>query len=89
VAAIACIALLFVQDHFEYTPSTPTSKESCISASQQYYLGVKAVNRMFKEIQSAEASGEYINYINRLSRAKILIFDDFGLRNYTHTEATI
>jgi DNA replication protein DnaC len=47
------------------------------------------VNRMFKEIQAAEASGEYIKYINRLSRAKVLIFDDFGLRNYTHTEATI
>jgi DNA replication protein DnaC len=47
------------------------------------------VNRLFKEIEVAEASGTYLNYLAKLNRAKILILDDFGLRNYSHEEANI
>lgn len=47
------------------------------------------VNRLFKEIEMAEAQGTYLNFLSRLSKVRLLILDDFGLRKYTHKEATI
>lgn len=46
------------------------------------------VNFMFEEILAAKASGKYLNYVKKLTQTKVLVFDDFGLRNYTHAEAT-
>ena len=46
------------------------------------------VNFLFEEIQAAKAAGRYLNYIRSLIKAKVLILDDLGLRNYTHEEAT-
>ena len=43
------------------------------------------VNFLFEEIQATKAAGRYLNYIIRsLIKAKVLILDDLGLRNYTH-----
>lgn len=61
-------------------------QQCCLHGIETLFL---PVNRMFKEIEMAEAAGTYIKYINRLAKAKVLIFDDFGLRNYSHEEATI
>lgn len=36
-----------------------------------------------------EEQGTYLSYMNRLSKLKLLILDDFGLRKYSHKEATI
>lgn len=47
------------------------------------------INFMFEEVHAARAAGKYLGYIKRLSQAKVLIMDDFGLRNYTHDEATV
>ena len=47
-----------------------------------------AVNFLFEEIQAAKAAGRYLNYIRSLIKAKVLILDDLGLRNYSHEEAT-
>jgi DNA replication protein DnaC len=47
-----------------------------------------SVNFLFEEIQAARAAGRYLNYVRSLTRAKALILDDLGLRNYTHEEAT-
>lgn len=47
-----------------------------------------AVNFLFEEIQAAKAAGRYLNYVRALVKAKVLILDDLGLRNYTHEEAT-
>ena len=47
-----------------------------------------SVNFLFEEIQAAKAAGRYLNYIRSLIKAKVLILDDLGLRNYTHEEAT-
>lgn len=47
-----------------------------------------AVNILFHQIVAAEKSGTYLNYLNRISKCELLILDDFGLRNYTHPEAT-
>lgn len=58
----------------------------CASGYETLFI---PVNRLFKEIDMAEAQGNYLNYIARLSKVRLLILDDFGLRNYTHKEATI
>jgi len=47
-----------------------------------------SVNFLFEEIQAAKAAGRYLNYVRSLIKAKALILDDLGLRNYTHEEAT-
>ena len=48
-----------------------------------------SVHLMFEEVLAARAQGKLIGYLNRLNQTKVLIFDDFGLRNYTHEEATV
>ncbi len=47
------------------------------------------VNFLFEEVQAAKASGKYLAYVKRLSNVRALILDDFGLRNYTHEEASV
>jgi len=47
------------------------------------------MNFLFEEVMAARASGKYLNYVKKLTQTKTLIFDDFGLRNYTHEEATV
>jgi DNA replication protein DnaC len=60
---------------------------ACAAGVETFFI---SANRLFKEIEMAEAQGSYINYMNRLkSRVKLLIIDDLGLRNYTHKEANI
>lgn len=46
------------------------------------------MNFLFEEIQAAKAAGRYLNYVRSLTKAKALILDDLGLRNYTYEEAT-
>ena len=46
------------------------------------------VNLLFEEIAAAKAAGKYLQLLQQLNRAKVLILDDFGLRSYTHEEAT-
>jgi DNA replication protein DnaC len=47
------------------------------------------VNFLFEEVLAAKAAGKYLNYVRRLTTVKVLILDDFGLRNYTHDEANV
>lgn len=47
------------------------------------------VNFLFEEVRAAKVSGKYLNYIKRLTLAKVIVLDDFGLRNYTHEEASV
>lgn len=59
----------------------------CTSGIETFFI---SANRLFKEIEIAEAQGTYLNYMNRLAnRVKLLIIDDLGLRNYTHKEANV
>jgi DNA replication protein DnaC len=46
------------------------------------------VNRLFEEIAASKASGTYLKFIRGVNRTRTLILDDFGLRGYTHEEAT-
>jgi DNA replication protein DnaC len=45
------------------------------------------INFFFEEVLAARASGKYLGYLKRLRQTQVLVFDDFGLRNYTHEEA--
>jgi DNA replication protein DnaC len=47
------------------------------------------VNLMFEEVLAARAAGKMLNYLNRLNQTHVIIFDDFGLRSYTHEEANV
>jgi DNA replication protein DnaC len=46
------------------------------------------MNLLFEELQAERIAGRYIKYIRKLTSAKALILDDFGLRSYTHAEAS-
>ena len=61
--------------------------EACAQGIEVFFI---AANRLFKELELAEAQGTYLNYMNRLrKRMELLIIDDFGLRNYSHQEANV
>jgi DNA replication protein DnaC len=47
------------------------------------------VNLLFEEVAAAKASGGYLKLLKRLNKSQALILDDFGLRAYTHQEATV
>lgn len=47
------------------------------------------VNFLFEEVLAAKTSGKYLAYVKRVTQARVIILDDFGLRNYTHEEANI
>lgn len=46
------------------------------------------VNQFFEEVAAARAAGKYLAFLKHLNKAKALILDDFGLRAYSHEEAT-
>ena len=57
---------------------------ACSSGMETFFI---RVNRLLKNLEAENAAGSFLKYINKLSKIKILILDDFGLRNYTHEEA--
>lgn len=58
----------------------------CRDANSTFFY---SANLFFEEIQGEKIAGRYLKFIRRLSKAKALILDDFGLRAYTHDEATV
>jgi DNA replication protein DnaC len=48
-----------------------------------------SLNLLLEESQAEKIAGKYLNFIKRMRSQDVLIFDDFGLRNYTHEEAQI
>lgn len=46
------------------------------------------MNYLFSQIKTAEKAGGYLPFLKRLGQVPLLILDDFGLRSYTHQEAT-
>lgn len=47
------------------------------------------VNFLFEEVLASKMAGKYLQYIKKLTQTKVLILDDFGLRNYSHDEANV
>jgi DNA replication protein DnaC len=52
--------------------------------SVQFY----SVNLFFEEIMAARVGGTYLKFVEKLRKVSVIIFDDFGLRSYTHDEAS-
>ena len=48
-----------------------------------------SVNLLFEEANAEKVAGRYLHFIKKLKQVAVLILDDFGLRNYTHDEASI
>lgn len=42
------------------------------------------LNRLTEQIAIAKADGTLIKWLNRMKKARLLIFDDFGLQPITH-----
>ncbi len=59
---------------------------ACASGIECYFI---STNNFFREFEIAEAGGTYLNHLKKMRKAKILILDDLGLRNYTHKEANV
>lgn len=47
-----------------------------------------SANLFFEEIKSEKIAGRYLQFLRKISKIKTLILDDFGLRGYSHEEAT-
>ena len=57
----------------------------CAEGLQTTFL---PVNLLFEEIAAAKAAGKYLPRLRQLNKSKVIVLDDFGLRSYTHEEAT-
>jgi DNA replication protein DnaC len=47
-----------------------------------------SANLLFEEIAAVKAEGAYLKFLKRIAHVSTLILDDFGLRSYSHEEAT-
>src|SRR5690606_20509231 len=54
-------------------------------ASTAFY----STNLFFEEVAAEKAAGRYLRLVRKLSKVKIIVLDDFALRNYTHDEANV
>ena len=61
-------------------------QRACLNGIESLYY---PVNKFFKEVEESEVAGNYLKFLQKIKRCGILIFDDFGLRNYSHKEASI
>lgn len=43
---------------------------------------------LFENLATERIAGRFLAAVSRLTKVQVLILDDFGLRNYTHDEAT-
>lgn len=48
-----------------------------------------STNLLFEEVAAEKAAGRYLNFLTSITKMPVIILDDFGLRNYSHDEATI
>ena len=58
---------------------------ACREGEETYFT---SVNLFFEEIKALKVQGRYLNFMTKLKRIRLLILDDFGLRNFSHEEAT-
>lgn len=60
--------------------------QACLQGYEVFFI---PTCRLFDELVAAEKSGTILSYFKKISKVSLLIIDDFGLRNYTHHEATL
>jgi DNA replication protein DnaC len=58
---------------------------ACHSGREAMFI---PMNYLFSQIKASEKAGTYLSFLKRLGQVPLLILDDFGLRTYTHQEAT-
>jgi DNA replication protein DnaC len=46
-----------------------------------------SVDQLFEEMRAQRNSGKYLTWAKNIKKYDVVVFDDFGLRNYTHDEA--
>ena len=51
-------------------------------------LRLASVRSSDEELLAARTAGKVLSFLNRLNQTKVLILDDYGLRSYSHEEAT-
>lgn len=56
---------------------------------EEIRVSFTSVNLLFEEIACQKIAGRYLVFIRNLNRSQTLILDDFGIRAYTHEEASI
>ena len=61
-------------------------QHSCKEGNETLFF---SVNLLFEEIKSQKIAGKYLSFVSKIKKAKLIILDDFGLRKYTHEEATV
>lgn len=59
---------------------------ACIAGKDSKFIHI---NYLFEQFKMSEKSGQVLSFLKRMSSYQILILDDFGLRKYTHEEATL
>lgn len=59
---------------------------ACHSGREAMFI---PMNYLFSQIKAAEKAGTYLSFLKRLGQVPLLILDDFGLRTYSHQEATV
>jgi DNA replication protein DnaC len=57
--------------------------------NQGISVAFHSTNLLFESMQAEKVAGRYLAAIKKLRKIDVLILDDFGLRNYTHEEATV
>lgn len=55
--------------------------QACVLGHRTLYFNL---NRLTEQIAIAKADGTLIKWLNRMKKARLLIFDDFGLQPITH-----
>lgn len=58
----------------------------CMSGREAKFVHI---NYLFEQYRAAERSGHVLSFLKRFSTYELLIFDDIGLRKFTHEEATL
>lgn len=53
-----------------------------------YTVRFFGMNLFLDEIAVNKISGKYLDFVRQIKKIKVLILDDFGLRNYTHEQST-
>ena len=66
--------------------ATALGRRLCQEGHQVLFF---SVNLLFEEVAAHKASGKYLFFLNSLAKTGVVILDDFGLRSYSHEEATV
>lgn len=90
-------SLIFYQSHENLILNGPTGtgkthlaialgRRLCLEGIRSQFY---SVNLLLEEVSAQRIAGQYLPFLQRLSKTPVLILDDLGLRAYSHEEATI